>query len=151
MTNPREVVSGYITNSDGDVLIGKRHKDSYNGGLWEFPGGKLEIGESLADALERELKEELGVEVTDVGPVVHAGQDGIYMISIVHVRIKGTPHNIEGHTEIRWVTIEDLQRMSVAPQYTLTPVNRAYVIKRWAVKDLKHKPIADVQGHGFIW
>ncbi len=147
MTKVREVVSGYVTSSNGDVLIGKRHKDSYNGGLWEFPGGKLEVGESLVDALKRELHEELGVEVTFVGPVVHTEQDGSYKISIVHAKIKGTPRNIEGHTEIRWVTIEVLQRMSVAPRRTLTPVNRAYVIKKWAVEDPKHKS----NNYGYIW
>lgn len=57
------VAVGVIIGSDGRVLIAKRPHDAHQGGLWEFPGGKLESGESVLAALERELQEELGIHI----------------------------------------------------------------------------------------
>ena len=57
------VAVGVIVNPQGEILISKRHDDSHQGGLWEFPGGKVEDGESVAQALQRELHEELGIDV----------------------------------------------------------------------------------------
>jgi 8-oxo-dGTP diphosphatase len=57
------VVAGIITHG-GKVLIGQRKRRDWHGGKWEFPGGKLEDGEHPADALARELREELGIEAT---------------------------------------------------------------------------------------
>jgi 8-oxo-dGTP diphosphatase len=58
------VVAGIVWNPQGDqVFIAKRPDHVHQGGLWEFPGGKVDTGESSADALKRELHEELGIEV----------------------------------------------------------------------------------------
>jgi mutator protein MutT len=61
-TNIIEVSAGLIFRG-GKLLITRRHADSHLGGLWEFPGGKLEPGETFEQCLARELREELGVEV----------------------------------------------------------------------------------------
>ena len=55
------VAAGVIRGANGHVLIAKRPMDKHQGGLWEFPGGKVEEGESAESALARELAEELGV------------------------------------------------------------------------------------------
>ena len=52
------VAVGVIYNSQGQILIARRHDDAHQGGLWEFPGGKVEQGETVCDALARELHEE---------------------------------------------------------------------------------------------
>lgn len=58
-----QVAAGLIVR-EGHYLIARRRVDTHLGGLWEFPGGKREPGESLEDCLQRELREELGVDVT---------------------------------------------------------------------------------------
>ena len=67
-TNVIEVSAGLLFR-DGKLLITQRHADAHLGGLWEFPGGKREPGESFEQCLARELREELGVEVS-VGRVL---------------------------------------------------------------------------------
>ena len=64
------VAVGVLFNACGEVLITRRPDHLHQGGLWEFPGGKVEPGEQVRTALERELKEELGVEVLDARPLI---------------------------------------------------------------------------------
>lgn len=61
------LVAGLI-EKDGRIFLVKRPKEKIDGGKWEFPGGKVEPGESLFSALKRELKEELGIEVLSAKP-----------------------------------------------------------------------------------
>src|SRR2546425_7387498 len=63
-----EVAAGLVFR-DGKLLITQRHTDAHLGGLWEFPGGKREAGESFEECLVRELREELGIEV-EVGNLI---------------------------------------------------------------------------------
>lgn len=58
-----DVAVAAIVNSNHEVLISRRHKDTHQGGLWEFPGGKVDAGELIEQALKREIKEELAVDI----------------------------------------------------------------------------------------
>lgn len=70
MTPPVEVAVGVVLRADGSVLLGQRVAGKPYAGWWEFPGGKLERGETVAQALARELHEELGIEVRRSTPWV---------------------------------------------------------------------------------
>ena len=92
---------------DNKVLIAKRSDKKFKG-LWEFPGGKVNNGESDKKCLERELKEELGIK-TSTGEmfceVKHDYHDfRIHLISYYSKIIKGEPKKIE-HLELKWVDI----------------------------------------------
>ncbi|MBR0567830.1 Nudix family hydrolase [Azoarcus sp. L1K30] len=63
-----DVAAGVITRADGCFLIGQRAPGTFYPGYWEFPGGKVEAGETAADALTRELDEELGIQVERLNP-----------------------------------------------------------------------------------
>src|SRR3546814_19871686 len=64
-----EVAAGCLVDADGRVLIAQRPVGKIAAGQWEFPGGKIEAGESAHDALVRELREEIGIEVRDARPL----------------------------------------------------------------------------------
>jgi 8-oxo-dGTP diphosphatase len=68
--NPLQVAVGVIKNSEGKILISRRHESLHQGGLWEFPGGKIEASETAEIALARELKEELNITVTMATPLI---------------------------------------------------------------------------------
>lgn len=68
---PLTEVAAALVFRDGKLLITQRHPEAHLGGLWEFPGGKREPGETFEDCLVRELREELGIEVS-VGELVES-------------------------------------------------------------------------------
>jgi mutator protein MutT len=109
------VIAAVISRGD-ELLVCQRPLEKRHGGLWEFPGGKCEPGESDADAARRELREELGVEVTDVGDEVFAiaDTDSPFLIVFVPVRTIGEPACHE-HIALRWGRPRDLALLPLAP------------------------------------
>ena len=107
-----DVVAGIIWHKDGErFLIAQRPLDGLLGGLWEFPGGKQEAGETLAEALVREIMEELGIMI-EVGQfqtlVKHAYTHFRITLHAFHARhVSGQPQHI-GVTDHAWVTLTDL-------------------------------------------
>jgi A/G-specific adenine glycosylase len=67
---PRKIAAVAVIYQNGKILIDKRQPDGLLGGLWEFPGGKVKKGESLKTALRREIKEELGITIRDIHPLM---------------------------------------------------------------------------------
>lgn len=69
------VAVGVILDADRNILITRRAPDAHQGDLWEFPGGKIEAGESLTEALARELREELGIVIGRTSALLEVHHD----------------------------------------------------------------------------
>jgi 8-oxo-dGTP diphosphatase len=109
------VVASVIERA-GMFLVCERPIHKRHGGLWEFPGGKVEPNESNFDAVERELAEELGVRVLTVGPVEFSIADpgSHFVIEFLPVEIDGEPQPLE-HSALAWVSERELLCMALAP------------------------------------
>lgn len=109
------VVAAVIFKGERMLVCQRPHHKRY-GGLWEFPGGKCMPGESLADAARRELREELGVQVEDVGSELLSlpDPDSVYVITFTRVNIKGEPICRE-HLALYWGTPAELRQLPLAP------------------------------------
>jgi mutator protein MutT len=105
-----------VVRGHGRYLVCQRPPHKRHGGLWEFPGGKLELGESDAHAIARELQEELGVDVVSVGePEFELLDPGShYLIVFLPVEIEGEPECRE-HAALYWVTPDGLRDLPLAP------------------------------------
>ncbi len=105
------VAAGVLKNAQGQVLLAQRAADSHQGGLWEFPGGKIEPGEQIEEALHRELKEELGVQIERCRPLIrisHRYQDREVVLDTWLVnRWRGEPYGKEGQP-LSWVAPAEL-------------------------------------------
>ena len=101
---------------NGRYLVGLRPSHKRHGSHWEFPGGKVETGESLLDAARRELKEELSVEVISTADPIFTKHDpgSPFVIDFVEVQVEGVPQALE-HDEIRWATPFELLQLRLAP------------------------------------
>ena len=117
MNRPIEVMAGLVVDRTADgrlvILVSRRRQ-----GRWEFPGGKIEPGETEAEALARELKEELGVEVA-VGRrfmtlIHHRPQMSVRLTARWCRLTKGRPVGLQGQP-IRWVEPADLADLDMMP------------------------------------
>ena len=109
--SPRIVVAAVIERG-GRFLAARRIGPAALAGRWEFPGGKVEPGEDDAQALRRECREELGVEIEvgeAVGPEYTAAGGALLVRTYLATLAAGEPSPIEGHDELRWLAAGDPQ------------------------------------------
>ena len=110
-----DVAAGVIWNDEGKLLIAQRPLDGLLGGLWEFPGGKQEAGETLPECLQRELQEELAITV-DVGELFTVVRHGFTHFKItLHAftcRYASGPPQTIGVRDFAWVTPDELAQYS---------------------------------------
>ncbi len=118
------VAAAVIVDAAGQILIAKRPNDKHQGGLWEFPGGKVEAGEPVQVALARELDEELGIQVEAARPLIrisHHYPDKSVLLDVWRVdTFGGEAHGREGQP-VRWV------RPSELTEYEFPAANRPIV------------------------
>jgi 8-oxo-dGTP diphosphatase len=114
------VVACALIDPDGRVLLAQRPADKAMGGLWEFPGGKMEPGEAPESALIRELREELGIAVKEacLAPFTfasHAYTD-FHLLMPLYLcrRWEGTPQPLE-HQALKWVRPKDMASYPMPP------------------------------------
>jgi 8-oxo-dGTP diphosphatase len=113
VSEPLHVAVGVVQDSLGRVLVARRSAQQHQGGLWEFPGGKVEKDESVRDALSRELYEELGIEVDAAYPfklIDHRYTDRHVLLDVWRVtRFTGEPMPRESQP-LAWRTIAELDQ-----------------------------------------
>ncbi len=131
------VAVAVIVNTAGAVLISRRSAGAHQGGLWEFPGGKVDAGEAVPEALRRELKEELGLNALRLRPLIqvdhHYPDRRVYLDVWQVSHWEGTPCGHEGQP-LRWVLPAELnpddfpvanwpiiQATRLPPLYVITP------------------------------
>jgi 8-oxo-dGTP diphosphatase len=118
--SPREltVAAAVIRDIDGRVLLTQRPEGRHMGGLWEFPGGKINRGERPTEALIRELDEELGIEIAVDEPItfaIHEEHDLHILLLFFRAHIlAGSPRGREGQS-LRWVAVSDLPSYQTPP------------------------------------
>ena len=104
------VAVGLVLDSDR-VFVAQRDQNAHQGGLWEFPGGKVDAGETVEAALSRELNEELGIFVDYAEPVMqikHDYTDRIVLLDVWQIaRYRGEPSGCEGQP-VKWLAINEL-------------------------------------------
>lgn len=116
------IVVGIIYNQNGRMLIAKRPEKAMLGGLWEFPGGKKEAGETLETALQREITEELGITISNI-TLFHTLRHSyshfkITMHAFTCTLFEGEPEP-KSSTELKWVNLNELM------DYPFPKANRA--------------------------
>jgi len=111
MSDMVHVAVAVIINDDDEVCISLRHKDSHQGGLWEFPGGKIESQESVEQALLREIKEELGLEIKTSRPLITINHDYSDKKVCLHVHMVTAYHGLANGAEgqqVKWLPVAQL-------------------------------------------
>jgi 8-oxo-dGTP diphosphatase len=110
---PIHVVAAVLEDAAGRILLAQRPATVHQGGLWEFPGGKVEPAESVGEALRRELREEIAIEIRAHRPLIrvrHAYADRTVVLDVHRVTAYGgEATGLEGQP-LAWVSPEDLDR-----------------------------------------
>ena len=113
-----DVVAAVIQNEEGKILIAQRNLKKSQGGLWEFPGGKIEPNETKEEAIIREIKEEMDIDIEAkkfIGQKVFNYPDkDINLIAIECKQIKGDI-KLNEHEDIKWVNKNELRNFNFAP------------------------------------
>lgn len=108
-----------IDQDKNKVLAGKRNADRLVGGMWEFPGGKIEKGETPQEAAKRELKEEFHDEV-QIGPqlgetVSYEYDFGIVKLTVFFAKLLTNNFDLVAHSEVEWLSADEVQKLNWAP------------------------------------
>lgn len=122
-----------VDRQQRQVLVSRRAADSHQGGLWEFPGGKLETGETAPAALARELLEELAISITQIEPMLRIEHDYVDKQVLLDVWLvtafSGEPSALEGQP-LKWVAIEQLHQLAfpVANAAIVAALQQAFAV-----------------------
>ncbi len=136
------VAVAVIYNREGEVLIQQRAQDTHQGGLWEFPGGKLETQETVLQALEREIYEELGIRIQSSRPLIKISHDygdrsvllDVYSVHEWHGELQALENQ-----PMQWVSPDQLTSYAMPaadkPIITTLRLSSSYVITPPQIND----------------
>lgn len=113
-----DVAAAILENQNGKILIARRKQGIKLAGYWEFPGGKIESGETPEECLVRELSEEMNltVEVNKyVGENIHCYEQGPIRLLAYKGRITGGEIMLTDHDEYVWINLQELKQVKLAP------------------------------------
>lgn len=116
--NVIEVAAAIIEDTEGRILIARRREGKSQAGLWEFPGGKIEAGESPEQCLIRELREEMNIKIEPYAFFAvneHAYDTVTIRLIAYKARMIGGIIQLSDHDEYRWVGAEELTKYPFAP------------------------------------
>jgi 8-oxo-dGTP diphosphatase len=114
---PKIVVTAAVIRRGDAFLVTRRQRGVHLEGYWEFPGGKCDAGESLAACLQREIREELDVDVRvgrEVLATEHTYPERVVELHFLDCELLGTPHPLLGQ-EMRWVQRTELRTLTFPP------------------------------------
>ena len=126
-----DVVAAVIQNEEGKILIAQRNLKKSQGGLWEFPGGKIEPNETKEKAIIREIKEEMDIDIETKKfidqKVFNYPDKDINLIAIECKQIKGDI-KLNEHEDIKWVNKNELRNFNFAPadEFIVQAILRKY-------------------------
>lgn len=173
MEKPHLIVSAAIifNNARDKILIARRNPGGLHGDMWEFPGGKVDPGETPEDCLSREILEELGVEISHVMPYEIASHAYASFTITLHTFTcligKGTPQTL-GCSDIRWVGIDELSQFPLpeadrfiaeqlakdftpsAIEFTVTDILDLHTFRPGEVKSLLKDYLEKCREEGFL-
>ena len=118
----RIVVGAIITNENGDVFLAKRREDDFMGGFFEIPGGNAERGESIYEALKREIKEETNFDIKEVISYIDrfdylSGRCEKCRQFNFKVNVEGGPILLTEHDTYKWIKLEEIEdENNVSPE-----------------------------------
>jgi ADP-ribose pyrophosphatase YjhB (NUDIX family) len=120
---PQIAIGAIVINDDALLMVQRAHDPGK--GLWSLPGGRVEQGEYLADALRREVLEETGltVEIGELAGILEVpGDDLHYVILDYHATVAGDSAPTAGTdaSEVRWVPLRDVAKMDCTPRFVET-------------------------------
>lgn len=130
-----EVVCAIIENEEGKLFAARRAPHKSLAGYWEFPGGKREEGESLEEALQRELREELKASLV-IGPLIHKlsweNKRGAFELSAFAVKSPEQAFSLEDHDKQGWFKLDELLSLKLLPADVLLLKEWEKRTKKWS-------------------